>query len=62
MSDFAGNMEAVHIVATSPLDVYAHNLETVRVKRMRHTNALNDRCRFVPQTIDFLDRLSVILP
>lgn len=29
VSDFAGNMDAVHTVATSPLDVYAHNLETV---------------------------------
>ena len=30
VSDFAGDLEAVHTLATSGLDVYAHNLETVR--------------------------------
>jgi len=30
VSDFAGDLDAVHTLATSGLDVYAHNLETVR--------------------------------
>ena len=30
VSDFAGDLEAVQTLATSGLDVYAHNLETVR--------------------------------
>lgn len=31
VSDFAGDLAAVRTVANSPLDVYAHNLETVRL-------------------------------
>lgn len=30
VSDFAGDLRSVHVLANSGLDVYAHNLETVR--------------------------------
>lgn len=35
MSDFAGDLRSVDILANSGLDVYAHNLETVR-RLQRH--------------------------
>ena len=30
VSDFAGDLRSVHVLANSGLDVYAHNIETVQ--------------------------------
>jgi len=48
--DFQGNREFIHALATSGLDVYAHNIETVR----RLTPMVRDRRATYDQTLDVL--------
>uniref|UniRef100_A0A7S4AVD0 Lipoyl synthase, mitochondrial n=1 Tax=Pseudo-nitzschia australis TaxID=44445 RepID=A0A7S4AVD0_9STRA len=48
--DFQGNQEFIHALATSGLDVYAHNIETVR----RLTPKVRDRRATYDQTLDVL--------
>jgi len=48
--DFQGNKELIHNVATSGLDVYAHNIETVE----RLTPRVRDRRAGYRQTLDVL--------
>ena len=48
--DFQGNRQFIHALATSGLDVYAHNIETVR----RLTPKVRDRRATYDQTLDVL--------
>ena len=48
--DFQGNRDFIHALATSGLDVYAHNIETVR----RLTPKVRDRRATYEQTLDVL--------
>jgi len=48
--DFQGNRQFIHALATSGLDVYAHNIETVR----RLTSKVRDRRATYDQTLDVL--------
>ena len=48
--DFQGNREFIHALATSGLDVYAHNIETVK----RLTPKVRDRRATYDQTLDVL--------
>eukprot|EP00536_Pseudo-nitzschia_multiseries_P003007 jgi/Psemu1/301716/fgenesh1_kg.43_\ len=48
--DFQGKQEFIHALATSGLDVYAHNIETVR----RLTPQVRDRRATYEQTLDVL--------
>ena len=48
--DFQGNQQFIHALATSGLDVYAHNIETVR----RLTPKVRDRRATYDQTLDVL--------
>jgi lipoyl synthase len=56
--DFQGQLEFVHAVATSGLDVYAHNIETVRVltPRVRDRRATYEQSLQVLEYVDSLLR------
>ena len=54
--DFQGNQEFIHALATSGLDVYAHNIETVR----RLTPKVRDRRATYDQTLDVLRYAKVV--
>lgn len=56
--DFSGDTECVDLVATSGLDVFAHNLETVE----RLQGAVRDRRAAYRQSLDVLERAKVLKP
>lgn len=58
VSDFAGDLEAVALLAASGLDVYAHNLETVE----RLTRRARDRRASYEQSLRCLNHAKAINP
>lgn len=58
VSDFAGNFTSVHTLATSGLDVYAHNLETVQ----RLQVFVRDRRASYEQSLSVLKHAKVCNP